>query len=107
VSAEQVYAALVALEAEPVLDPEFWPEGPQAEDRLRLLGVLLAKTELEVTAATGMGEGQLEDVAEALLGWSEQTGPDSDLLFSVLANRLQRTAVQLMGPRRFSASWSW
>jgi hypothetical protein len=64
VSAEQVYAALVALGAEPVLDPELWPEGPQEDDRLRLLGALLARTELEITASTRPADEQLEDVSE-------------------------------------------
>ncbi|MCX4530652.1 hypothetical protein OHA79_40780 [Streptomyces sp. NBC_00841] len=111
VSAEQIYAALVALGAEPVLDPDVWPEGPQAEDRQRLLGALLAKTELEITASTGMGGHPLQDVAEALLGWTEQAGPDSQVSSVVLANRLQLTAVQLMGPEREgpphrAASWA-
>jgi hypothetical protein len=56
VSAEQIHSALVALGAEPVLDPELWPSGPQVEDRLRLMGALLATVELEITAATGSGE---------------------------------------------------
>ncbi|MEU0108345.1 hypothetical protein ABZ313_23705 [Streptomyces sp. NPDC006251] len=94
-SADQVYAALVALGAEPVLDPELWPRGPQEEDCRRLLGVLLAKVELEITAATRLESD--EDEAEVLLGWSGQVGPDSSLSANVLVNRLHRTAVQLMG----------
>lgn len=78
-----------------VLDPELWPEGPQEEDRRRLLGVLLAKTELEITAATRLGHDQ--DEGEVLLGWIEAAGPDSALSTNVLVNRLQRTGVQLMG----------
>ncbi|RNG33513.1 hypothetical protein [Streptomyces botrytidirepellens] len=60
-----------------------------------MLGVLLAKTELEVTAATRLGSDR--DEAEVLLGWTEQVGPDSGLSANVLVNRLQRTGVQLMG----------
>ncbi|MFE2102559.1 hypothetical protein, partial [Streptomyces sp. NPDC059468] len=56
VTAEQIHAALVALGAEPMADPEVRPEGPQEEDRLHLLGSLLAKTELEITAATRLTE---------------------------------------------------
>ncbi|MEW2434266.1 hypothetical protein AB0952_08795 [Streptomyces caniferus] len=97
VSAEQVYGALVALGAEPVLDPELWPEGPQEEDRLRLLGALLAKTELEITASTGLAGEPLEDAAEVVDGWTELVGPDSDLAANVLSNRLERTGMQLMG----------
>ena len=98
VSPDQIYRALVALGAEPVLDPELWPEGPQEEDRLRLLGALLAKTELEITASTRVsGDQQMEDVAETVAGWAEQVGPDSDLSANVLSNRLERTGVQLMG----------
>jgi hypothetical protein len=95
VSAEQVYTALVALAAEPVLDPVLWPEGPQEDDRLRLLGALLARTELEITASTRLA--QMEDVAETVTGWAEHVGPDSDLSANVLSNRLERTGVQLMG----------
>ncbi|MFF1708332.1 hypothetical protein ACFVXW_09725 [Streptomyces sp. NPDC058251] len=63
VSVEQIYRALVALEAEPLFDPEVRPEGPQEEDRLRLVGALLAKTELELTASTRLADEQMEDVA--------------------------------------------
>ncbi|MGW8955886.1 hypothetical protein [Streptomyces sp. NPDC055709] len=97
VSAEQIYRALVALEAEPVLDPELWPEGPQEDDRLRLLGALLAKTELEITALTRLADEQMEDVAETVVGWAEYVGPDPDLSANVLPNRLERTGLQLMG----------
>ncbi|MFE2710318.1 hypothetical protein ACFXI6_55495 [Streptomyces mirabilis] len=96
-SVDQIYRALVALGAEPVLDPELRPEGPQEEDRLRMLGALLAKAELEITAATrlGIGDGAI-DIADTLAGWMEHTGPTVGM--SVLLNRLERTAVQLVGP---------
>ncbi|MEU7058245.1 hypothetical protein [Streptomyces sp. NPDC046197] len=95
VTAEQVHAALVALGAEPVADPAR-PEGPQEEDRLHLLGSLLAKTELEITAATRLTEEEeIEDVLETMLGWSEQVGPDPGLAVNVLTNRLHRTAMQV------------
>ncbi|MGW0205724.1 hypothetical protein ACWDZ8_07795 [Streptomyces sp. NPDC003233] len=98
VSTEQIYAALAALAAEPVADQEKRPEGPQEEDRLHLLGSLLAKTELEITAATRLTEeGEIEDVLETLLGWGEQVG-DPGLAVNVLTNRLQRTAVQVSEP---------
>lgn len=96
VSAEQIHAALAALAAEPATDPEQRPEGPQDEDRLHLLGSLLAKTELEITAATRLTEeGEIEDVLETLLGWGEQVGADPGLALNVLTNRLQRTALQV------------
>ncbi|KUM96019.1 hypothetical protein AQI95_42760 [Streptomyces yokosukanensis] len=95
VSADQIYRALVALGAEPLFDPEVRPEGPQDEDRRRLLGVLLAKAELEITAATRLGSD--EDEGEVLLGWIEEAGPDSGLTDNVLVNRLHRTGVQLLG----------
>ncbi|MER6065490.1 MULTISPECIES: hypothetical protein [unclassified Streptomyces] len=99
VSTEQIYAALAALAAEPEADPEKRPEGPQEEDRLHLLGSLLAKTELEITAATRLTEeGEIEDVLETLLGWGEQVGEDPGLAVNVLTNRLQRTAVQVSEP---------
>ncbi|MGW7260583.1 hypothetical protein [Streptomyces sp. NPDC054834] len=98
-SAEQIYTALAALAAEPVADPEKRPEGPQEEDRLHLLGSLLAKTELEITAATRLTEeGEIEDVLETLLGWGEQLGADPGIAVNVLTNRLQRTALQVSEP---------
>jgi hypothetical protein len=79
-----------------VTDPVLRPEGPQEEDRLQLLGSLLATTELEITAATRLAEEEeMEDVLDTLLGWSSQVGPDSSLAANVLTNRLQRTAVQV------------
>ncbi|CAM5573271.1 hypothetical protein BOQ63_002945 (plasmid) [Streptomyces viridifaciens] len=96
VSPDQVYAALVALRREPILDPELWPDGPQQDDLRRLLGVLLAVVELEITAATRLGSDQDTDVAEVLPGWTDEVGATPGLFANVLANRLQRT-VQLMG----------
>ncbi|WP_346161728.1 hypothetical protein [Streptomyces mordarskii] len=96
VSADQVYRALTALGAEPVTDPILRPEGPQEEDRLHLLGSLLATTELEITAATRLAEeDEIEDVLDTMLGWSSQVGPDPGLAANVLTNRLQRTAIQV------------
>ncbi|MEU9279500.1 hypothetical protein [Streptomyces sp. NPDC048341] len=97
VTPDQIYRALVALGAEPVLDPEMWPEGPQEGDRRRLLGVLLAKTELEITAATRLDQDQDQDEAEVLLGWTGEVGPHTGLSANVLVNRLHRTAMQLAG----------
>ncbi|MEV5085186.1 hypothetical protein AB0K74_42775 [Streptomyces sp. NPDC056159] len=95
-SAEQINAALVALGAEPVAGPEGRLEGPQEADRLRLLGNLLAKAELEITAATRLSEeGEIEDVLETMLGWADQLGSDPGLAVNVLTNRLQRTAMQV------------
>ncbi|MEU6670416.1 hypothetical protein [Streptomyces sp. NPDC046727] len=99
VSAQQIYAALAALSAEPAAHPEKRPEGPQEEDRLQLLGSLLAKTELEITAATRLSEeDEVEDVLETLLGWGEQLGADPGVAINVLTNRLQRTALQVSEP---------
>ncbi|MET9954488.1 hypothetical protein ABZ135_23495 [Streptomyces sp. NPDC006339] len=96
VSAEQVYAALAALGAAPVADPDLRPEGPLEEDRLHLLGSLLAKTELEITASTRRPEDEeIVDIFDAVVGWNEQVGPESDLATSVLVNRLERTAMQV------------
>ncbi|MEU2134971.1 hypothetical protein [Streptomyces sp. NPDC018352] len=100
VSADQIYRALMALRAEPLFDPEVRPEGPQEEDRLRLLGALLAKAELELTASTRMADEQMQDFAESVLGWAEEVGPDLALSANVLSNRLERTGLQLMGVRR-------
>lgn len=96
-SVEQVYAALVALQAAPVVDPQLRPDGPCEVDRLRLLGSLLAKTELEITAATRLaGDGvEIEDIFDAVIGWSEQVGPDAGIAADVLVNRMERSAIQV------------
>ncbi|MGK3110758.1 hypothetical protein [Streptomyces sp. WAC05858] len=87
-NANQIYRALVALGAEPLFDPEVRPEGPQEKDRLRLLGALPAKTVLKLTASTRSADEQMEDVAESVIGWMEEAGPDSDLSANVLSSRL-------------------
>ncbi|MFJ7148989.1 hypothetical protein ACIQVT_12435 [Streptomyces sp. NPDC100445] len=97
--AEQISAALAALAAEPAADPEKRHEEPREEHRLHLLGSLLAKTELEITAATRLSEeDEIEDVLETSLGWHEQLGGDPDVAVNVLTNRLQRTALQVCEP---------
>ncbi|MFE9743091.1 hypothetical protein [Streptomyces sp. NPDC006477] len=68
VGPDAIYRALVALGAAPVLDPEVWPDGPQDDDRVRLLGCLLAKTELELAAVESAGEDGLTVVGDAFLG---------------------------------------
>ncbi|MFC9279494.1 hypothetical protein [Streptomyces collinus] len=104
VTADQIRAALAALAAEPETDAErrsakARPEETRDEDRLRLLGSLLAKTELEITAVTRLTEeGELEDVLETLLGWDEQLGGDPGVAVNVVTNRLQRTALQVSEP---------
>ncbi|GAA0442813.1 hypothetical protein ACFQ2B_35735 [Streptomyces stramineus] len=65
---EGIYAALAALGAEPVLDPELWPDRPQNEDGVRPLGNLLAETELKLTTATRLGDQELDDLANAVVG---------------------------------------
>ncbi|MEU0940871.1 hypothetical protein [Embleya sp. NPDC005971] len=97
VSAEQICGALVALGAEPILDPESSREGPREDDRPRLLGALPAKAESEIAASTRFAHEGVEDAAETAAGWAEFVGPDSDLSANVLSNRFERTGVQLMG----------
>ncbi|MER7515704.1 hypothetical protein [Streptomyces sp. NPDC126499] len=76
--------------------PDLRPEGPRAEDRLHLLGSLLATTELEITAATRLAEEEeIVDVFDAVNGWMQEVGPDAGLAANVLANRLERTALQV------------
>ncbi|MET8816418.1 hypothetical protein ABZW47_31010 [Streptomyces sp. NPDC004549] len=100
VGPEAVYRALVALGAAPVLDPQLWPDGPQDEDRARLLGCLLAKTELELAAATGTDQGgdELAVLGDVYMGWTAEVGPDRDLARAVLVSRLERTAIHLLDP---------
>ncbi|MCC5480485.1 hypothetical protein [Streptomyces barringtoniae] len=72
------------------------PDELREADRLRLLGKLLTKTELEITTATRLTEeGEIEDVLETMLGWMDRLGRDPGLAVNVLTNRLQRTAMQV------------
>ncbi|MFE9138894.1 hypothetical protein [Streptomyces sp. NPDC007355] len=98
VGPDAIYRALVALRAAPVLDPEVWPDGPQDEDRARLLGCLLAKTELELAAVESAAEDGLTVVGDAFMGWLDEVGPDRELMLALLAPRLERTAFQLLDP---------
>ncbi|MFQ6144290.1 hypothetical protein ACLMNJ_14580 [Streptomyces seoulensis] len=100
VSADQIRAALAALTAEPTADGDGSPDGPREEERLRLLGGLLARTELLITAATRLTEeGEVEDVLQTLHGWGQELGADPGVAVNVLTNRLQRTALQVSEPR--------
>ncbi|MEU9298667.1 hypothetical protein [Streptomyces sp. NPDC048266] len=75
-----------------------WPDGPQDEDRARLLGCLLAKTELELAAVESAAEDGLTVVGDAFMGWLDEVGPDRELMLALLAPRLERTAFQLLAP---------
>ncbi|MCT9111160.1 hypothetical protein N4G69_37155 [Streptomyces mirabilis] len=98
VGVDQIYSALVALRAEPVMDPEARPDGPQPEDRLRLLGALLAAVELEITAATRIDDEFYQGFTGVIGGWAETVGANAAPAYLVITNRLQRTAVQMMQP---------
>ncbi|MGW0664606.1 hypothetical protein [Streptodolium elevatio] len=92
---DQVFAALVAVRAAPVVDPELRPDGPIAEDVPELLGALLAKVELEAAALVPPGDTEVVPQMPGLVrGWSEQVG-GMDAATVVLAHRLQRTARDL------------
>ncbi|MFF4021162.1 hypothetical protein [Streptomyces sp. NPDC001843] len=97
-SAEEIYAALVALRAEPVMDRESRTDGPHPDDRFRLLGALLATVELEITAATRVDDEFFQGFAAVIGGWSQKVKADAAVGAVVMINRLQRTAVQMMGP---------
>src|SRR4051794_16982426 len=90
-TAEQVMAALAAVQAAPVADPELRPAGPTEEDLPELLGSLLAKIELEIAshvrpdAETGM-----TNLPGLIRGWTGLIDDDR-LTTALLANRLQRT----------------
>ncbi|MEU6479427.1 hypothetical protein ABZ858_21540 [Streptomyces sp. NPDC047017] len=101
-SVGQISAALAALAGEPAADRDGGrgPDGPREEDRLRLLGRLLARTELLITAATRLTEeGEVEDVLGTVQGWGEELGAEPGVAVNVLTNRLQRTALQVSGPQ--------
>lgn len=93
---EQVMAALVAMQAAAVADPELRPAGPTAEDLPELLGSLLAKVELEIASLVRPGEAEigLTNVAGLMRGWNGLIDDDS-LAAVLLANRLQRTVFDL------------
>ncbi|MFI2765017.1 hypothetical protein ACH5A3_40320 [Streptomyces echinatus] len=94
----QVYSALVAMRAAPVMDPESRPDGPRPDDRLGLLGALLAAVELEISAVTRIDDEFYQGFAAVAGGWAETVGAAATLPSLLIINRLQRTAVQMMPP---------
>jgi hypothetical protein len=95
VSADQVLQALVALGAEPVVDPELRPAGPRPEDLPELLGALLATLELEIATRIHPTDDPPVGLPELIAGWNAMIG-DAGLGLAVLANRLQRSALDAL-----------
>ncbi|MEU6080947.1 hypothetical protein [Streptomyces sp. NPDC047108] len=94
-SADQVLQALVGLGAEPVVDPELRPAGPRPEDLPELLGALLATVETEIAARIHPAEDPPTGLPELIAGWNAMVGDDG-LGLAVLANRLQRSALDTL-----------
>ncbi|MFC7331435.1 hypothetical protein [Marinactinospora rubrisoli] len=91
-SVEQVMAALAALGAAPVADPDLRPTGPTQDDAPELLGALLAAVELEAAARLHFGAAQPAGLAALTRGWRQQLG-GGRVTGEVLLHRLQRTAA--------------
>lgn len=94
-SADQAVRALVALGAEPVVDPEVRPAGLGPEDLPELLGALLATIELEIAVRIHTTADPPVGLPELMSGWEAMVGDDA-LGLAVLANRLQRCAFDVM-----------
>jgi len=93
-SSQQVYEALGALGAAPLLDPQLRPDGPLPEYRLPLLGALLATTELEITTALD-GDDRQSALGRVALGWDESIDRDPPSALGVLVARMDNTSLQI------------
>ncbi|MGP3947480.1 hypothetical protein [Streptomyces sp. 7N604] len=94
-SADQALQAMVALGAEPVVDPELRPAGPRPEDLPELLGALLATVEVEIATRIHPTDDPPAGLPELIAGWNAMVGDDG-LGLAILGNRLQRTALDVL-----------
>lgn len=93
-SSQQIYEALSALGAAPLLDPQLRSDGPLPEYRLALLGALLAATELEIATAVD-GDDHQSALGQVALGWEGAIGRDPAPALETLAARIDSASLQI------------
>ncbi|MFB6908037.1 hypothetical protein ACFCWB_27565 [Streptomyces bacillaris] len=94
-SARTLYRALDELGAAPTPDPALRPNGPKRGDTALLLGVLLAKTELDAAVRADPAQEPPRGMTELLTGYrSLVTSPGDTTRLRLLSLRLVRSAVE-------------
>lgn len=93
-SAPALHRALVALGAAPTLDPTNRPHGPRQQDAPLLLGILLAKAELDAAVRADPGAEPPEGLTALIRGYNTLTQSD-EMRLRLLALRLVRTAFDI------------
>ncbi|MEV8058770.1 hypothetical protein AB0P37_20255 [Streptomyces antimycoticus] len=94
-SARALYRALGELGAAPTPDASLRPNGPKRTDSALLLGVLLAKTELDAAVRADPAQEPPRGLTELLTGYrSTITSPDDETRLQLLSHRLVRSAVE-------------
>lgn len=94
-SARTLYRALDMLGAAPTPDPQLRPDGPRRTDTALLLGVLLAKTELDAAVRADPSQEPPRGLTDLLTGYgSTITSPADETRLRLLSLRLVRSAVE-------------
>jgi hypothetical protein len=94
-SARTLYRALDELGAAPRPDPQLRPQGPTRSDAPLLLGVLLAKTELDAAVRADPGQEPPKGLTLMLTGYrSMLRAPADETRLRLLSLRLVRSAVE-------------
>jgi hypothetical protein len=94
-SARTLYRALDELGAAPRLDPRLRADGPKRTDTALLLGVLLAKTELDAAIRADPAQEPPRGLTRLLAGYcSAITSPADETRLRLLSIRLVRSAIE-------------
>ncbi|WP_434587088.1 hypothetical protein [Streptomyces sp. A5-4] len=94
-SARTLYRALDELGAAPTPDPRLRPDGPRRADTALLLGVLLAKTELDAAVRADPAQEPPRGLTDLLTGYrSTITSTADETRLRLLSMRLVRSAVE-------------
>ncbi|MFD7498010.1 hypothetical protein ACFV8T_37660 [Streptomyces sp. NPDC059832] len=94
-SARTLYRVLTDLGAAPKLDPRQRPDGPKRTDTALLLGVLLAKTELDAAQRADPAQEPPRGLTRLLAGYCSATAsPADETRLRLLSLRLVRSAIE-------------
>lgn len=94
-SAPALYRALDELGAAPSPDPKLRPAGPRRTDSALLLGVLLAKTELDAAVRADPAQEPPHGLTQLLTGYrSTIPSPADETRLRLLSMRLIRSAIE-------------
>jgi pimeloyl-ACP methyl ester carboxylesterase len=94
-SARTLYSALEVLGAAPTPDPRLRPDGPRPTDTALLLGVLLAKAELDAAVRADPAQEPPRGLTDLLTGYrSTLTSPADETRLRLLSLRLVRSSVE-------------